>query len=915
MDLKGEEGLGWGGSLPVPSVQEMVRKDPQSVPKRYIQSDKTRPLTLKVSSISEDIPVINFSRLVKGDEDERRKLDFACTNFGFFQVTDHGIEEEVLQNIKSAVAGFYRLPLVEKMKHAMKANDLQGYGQAYVASDEQKLDWCDLIGLIVQPAEKRNMKYWPTTVLGFKEAVEAYSAEMQRVTEEIFANLSVLMHMDHDGLKTLHGGMWQAMRMNYYPTCSRPDLVLGVSPHSDAGSITLLLQDDEIPGLQIKHYGGWVPVKPIPNAIVVNIADVTEVWSNGKYKSIEHRAVTNQEKPRMSIATFFLPNDQIKIGPLDSMVDDSNPKMYRRIKYLDYIRHTFERKMDGKANIEFLKCVTCHDIRDFIHTISRNENCRNMKLVYVSVKYAIFENVTKLDSISMVADLLKTTKKKDWDGEDPCHSTKSTRDECKILFKRSYREKIRSPLFLSHTHSLSLPSPFGLTLFSSPKSSPRSRLTLFSTPGSHGGTSFTGYDLDITLEKNFHTQTMRLGFVAYPKNLSMEKGHSSEIHRSQDMELPVPSVQDMVRNNPLSVPERYVQEDEERPSTFKPTSLSSEIPVISLSSLANGDENERRKLDFACTNWGFFRVMDHGIKEELRHNVKTAVAKFYDLPFEEKKKYAVDANDVQGYGQAYVVSDKQKLDWCDQMILKTRPPEYRDMKFWPTSIPGFQEAVEQYSAEIHTVSQEIIAHLSLLMRMDRDSLKRQHGELMQAMRLNYYPTCSRPDLVLGVGPHSDSDIITLLLQDDEICGLQIRHKGGWVPVKPIPNSIVVNIGDVMEVHVNKYLDPPIFYTWKNSGNAHAYVFNFDIWASQVWSNGKYKSIEHRATTNPEKARISIATFVMPDFQVEIGPLDSMADASNPRRYKNIKYLDYLRKSVARKMEGKAHTEFLKIEDA
>ena len=67
------------------------------------------------------------------------------------------------------------------------------------------------------------------------------------------------------------------MRMNYSPPCSRPDLVLGVSPHSDGGSLTVLMQDDDINGLQIKHKGRRIPVKPIPNAFVINIADLTEV--------------------------------------------------------------------------------------------------------------------------------------------------------------------------------------------------------------------------------------------------------------------------------------------------------------------------------------------------------------------------------------------------------------------------------------------------------------------------------------------------------------------------------------------------------------------------------------------------------------------------------------------------------------
>lgn len=110
-----------------------------------------------------------------------------------------------------------------------------------------------------------------------REAVEEYSKEMDRVTTQILANMSAVMGMKRGSLKEAHGKMKQAMRMNHYPTCARPDLVLGVSPHSDSSSITLLLQDDDVIGLQIKHRGTWVPVKPLPNALVVNIGDVVEV--------------------------------------------------------------------------------------------------------------------------------------------------------------------------------------------------------------------------------------------------------------------------------------------------------------------------------------------------------------------------------------------------------------------------------------------------------------------------------------------------------------------------------------------------------------------------------------------------------------------------------------------------------------
>ncbi|KAE8702589.1 hypothetical protein F3Y22_tig00110482pilonHSYRG00406 [Hibiscus syriacus] len=313
-----DKGSDWGKSLPVPSVQELVRNDPQSVPEKYI----------------------------KGDEDETRKLDLACKHWGFFQIINHGVAEEVLLNMKAAVAAFFELPLQEKNKYVQAGTDFQGYGQQYVVSEEQKLDWCDMMFLITLPPEIRNLKYWPHTIPGFKDAVQRYSEGAQKVADEICDNISLLMGIDRDGLKRFYGRTKQAMRMNYYPPCSRPDLVLGINPHSDPDIITLLLQDDEIPGLQIRHKNKWILVKPIRNAIVVNVGDVLEILSNGVYKSVEHRAITNETKARVSLATIKIPYDELEIGPMECMVDDHWLRMYRSIKYLDYVRQLLQLSLN-----------------------------------------------------------------------------------------------------------------------------------------------------------------------------------------------------------------------------------------------------------------------------------------------------------------------------------------------------------------------------------------------------------------------------------------------------------------------------------------------------------------------------------------------------------------------------------------
>lgn len=77
------------------------------------------------------------------------------------------------------------------------------------------------------------------------------------------------------------------------------------------------------------------------------------------------------------------------------------------------------------------------------------------------------------------------------------------------------------------------------------------------------------------------------------------------------------------------------------------------------------------------------------------------------------------------------------------------------------------------------------------------SIKFEEGS--QLLAVNCYPSCPEPELTLGVLPHSDYGLLTLLLQDAEVEGLQIQHEGRWVTVKPLLNSFVVNVGDHLEV--------------------------------------------------------------------------------------------------------------------
>ncbi|KAL6277953.1 hypothetical protein ACE6H2_021554 [Prunus campanulata] len=342
-----------------PNVQEIVRSDPSQIPENFLvirneEKGKSNN-TADTCHLSSEIPIVDLSLLSRGHKEELNKLDQACKEWGFFQVVNHGVATEVLQEMKDATAKFFELPLEEKNKIRMPSDDFQGYGQAYAASQGQTLDWSDALFLNVYPSHHRKLKFWPTSPEGFKDAIEAYSSGVKRVGDELLRSLSLTLGMEKDALLKLHQEVVQVLRVNYYPTCHMPDKVLGLSPHSDTGTITILMQEDNVTGLQIRKGGEWVPVNPIPNALVVNVGDVIEILSNGKYKSIEHRAVTTETKARISYASFLLPHLDVEVEPFDHIVEALGSRRYKKVKYGDYLWSSLKGKLKGKAHIETAK--------------------------------------------------------------------------------------------------------------------------------------------------------------------------------------------------------------------------------------------------------------------------------------------------------------------------------------------------------------------------------------------------------------------------------------------------------------------------------------------------------------------------------------------------------------------------------
>ncbi|CAN1767802.1 2-oxoglutarate-dependent dioxygenase 11 [Linum perenne] len=348
-------------SVAFPNVQQLASecKD-DHVPIKYIRPE------LELDQVSIDgthqVPVIDMIKLAVGGGDadqELAKLHSACKDWGFFQVINHGVTEEVVQRMKMDVEEFFNQPLQEKMSCAQLPNALgfEGYGHSFVSSDEHKLSWGDILYIQSLPVNGRNMRFWPKVPSSFRASFEQYSSELEKLVFTLLNYMAINLGLDPEKLVTLFKDGAQGVGMNYYPPCKESTKVIGFTAHSDASALTLLTQvNDDVQGLQIRKDGKWVPIVPIPGAFIVNVGDIIEqIMSNGEYKSIEHRAMVNPHKERMSIGAFHSPNMKNMIGPIPELINEKKQAKYQSIPREEYMKIAFSSKLNGKGLISQLK--------------------------------------------------------------------------------------------------------------------------------------------------------------------------------------------------------------------------------------------------------------------------------------------------------------------------------------------------------------------------------------------------------------------------------------------------------------------------------------------------------------------------------------------------------------------------------
>ncbi|CAN6463167.1 unnamed protein product [Victoria cruziana] len=267
---------------------------------------------------------------------------------------------------------------------------------------------------------------------------------------------------------------------------------------------------------------------------------------------------------------------------------------------------------------------------------------------------------------------------------------------------------------------------------------------------------------------------------------------------------PVRRVQCISESGVRAIPDRYVKPPSQRPTPQELADAGVGIPLIDLSGLEEESRREStvREISDACREWGFFQAINHGVPDELLDGMKEAWRGFFHLPLEAKQVYANSPKTYEGYGSRLGVEKGAILDWGDYYFLHLLPSRLKDPNKWPSLPTNCRDTIERYSDRVLALCERLMKAMSVGLGLRKDHLTDAFGgEVSACLRVNYYPKCPQPDLTLALSPHSDPGGMTILLSD-QVKGLQVCKDHRWVTIAPRPRSLVVNVGDQIQVSLS-----------------------------------------------------------------------------------------------------------------
>ncbi|XVE88379.1 hypothetical protein DITRI_Ditri19aG0065200 [Diplodiscus trichospermus] len=294
--------------------------------------------------------------------------------------------------------------------------------------------------------------------------------------------------------------------------------------------------------------------------------------------------------------------------------------------------------------------------------------------------------------------------------------------------------------------------------------------------------------------------------------------------------------------------------------TCKPTSVFTGIPVIDLN-----DPEAKTLIVKACEEYGFFKLVNHGVPLEFMTRLEAEALRFFNLPQSEKDK--AGPPDPFGYGSKRIGSNGD-VGWIEYLLLNINPQvtSLKTLNVFQENPETFRRAVNDYVMAVKRMAFEVLELMADGLKIEpRNVLSRLLSDEKSdsCFRLNHYPPC--PELqalggrnLTGFGEHTDPQIISVL-RSNNTSGLQICLRDGtWVSVPPDQTSFFINVGDSL----------------------------------QVMTNGRLRSVKHRVLAGSMKSRVSMIYFGGPPLSEKITPLASLLAEGEESLYKEFTWWEY-----------------------
>lgn len=300
------------------------------------------------------IPVIDISRLQNESESALRsvgqELRDASQNHGFFYVSGHGVSPETIGSTFEVAEQFFSLPAEQKAEVKMSGSHrgflaigestMEGYSNA---DRKESFIWgLDETFDGTEPNDSSHLlapNRWPKEPAEMRASLNAFFGAVHTCSTRILRALAVSLDVSANYFSRNFNRPTSRGSVIYYPVDNARSGEFGVSPHSDFGCLSMLLQGG--PGLNAQAADGqWYEVEPIPNTFVTNIGDLLSRWTNGKFRSVPHFVVNEGSDARYSIVVFVDPDSETVIDPI---LLDGEFAQFEPITCDEYISGRFNR--------------------------------------------------------------------------------------------------------------------------------------------------------------------------------------------------------------------------------------------------------------------------------------------------------------------------------------------------------------------------------------------------------------------------------------------------------------------------------------------------------------------------------------------------------------------------------------------